>query len=91
MTFTCNIEISYGFIYVDWYVNLLTGQSQYVDWVDQSTGMQFYITQYELAMWLVQTVMFCYQTKYEAQQQQIFLLILIYSSRYVQLQSGRQS
>ena len=34
-------------------------------------------------------VMFCgYQTKYQAQQQQRFLLILIYSSRYVQLQSG---
>ena len=33
-------------------------------------------------------VMFCgYQTKYQAQQQR-FLLILIYSSRYVQLQSG---
>ena len=34
-------------------------------------------------------VMFCcYQTKYQAQQQQRFLLMLIYSSRYVQLQSG---
>ena len=34
-------------------------------------------------------VMFCgYQTKYQAQQQQRFPLILIYSSRYVQLQSG---
>ena len=32
--------------------------------------------------------MFCaYQTKYQAQQQHKFLLILIYSSRYVQLQS----
>ena len=29
-----------------------------------------------------------YQTKYQAQQQHRFLLILIYSSRYVQLQSG---
>ena len=34
-------------------------------------------------------VKFCgYQTKYQSQQQQRFLFILIYSSRYVQLQSG---
>ena len=33
-------------------------------------------------------VMFCYQTKYQPQQQQRFLLIMIYSSKYVQLQSG---
>ena len=44
--FTCNLEISYAFIYVNRYVDLLTGQSQYVNWVDWSTGMQFCITQH---------------------------------------------
>ena len=62
-TFTCNIEIAYAFIYVDQYVDLLTSRSQYVDWVDRSTGMQFYITQHykECQMIKVQESVACPQ------------------------------
>ena len=63
-TFTCNIEISYAFIYVDRYVNLSTGRPEYCRLGRPSRPVDqhaiFYYTTWGYLYWVIDTL---YETK----------------------------